>query len=369
MKRAVKAAGFGFILLLLYLLLWPVPLKPIAWNAPDNKGYSGDFAVNTKLADLNHLSIGARHGPEDVAAHMSEAGLRLYVSSQNGDIVEIDPALDTHRLFAQTGGVPLGLEFDAVGNLIIADAHKGLLSVSLLGEVEVLTDAAAGRPILYADDVDVAPDGVIYFTDASTKFGAKAAGSTMKGSVMEIFEHACTGRILAYDPKDKMSYEIADNLSFPNGIAIEPEGRSLLFIETGEYRLRRLYLTGDRAGEIETVYENFPGFPDNINKAPALPSGAPSYYIGLVSPRNQMADNMSTRPFLRKIIWRLPDFMKPQAAHYSHLVRIDANGRIISSWQDPAGTYPLVTGAVMSGGQVYLSSLGAKTLGFRAFEK
>ena len=40
----------------------------------------------------------------------------------------------------------------------------------------MLADVADGVPILYADDVDVALDGKIYFSDASTKFGAKEYG-------------------------------------------------------------------------------------------------------------------------------------------------------------------------------------------------
>ena len=116
MKAGSKLTILGFIALCLYLLFWPIPLSPQAWDAPENPGFSGVFAPNDALADLNFLSIGNRHGPEDVA--VNHKGL-LYVSSQDGDIIEIDPAQNRHRLFAQTGGVPLGLEFDAAGNLLV----------------------------------------------------------------------------------------------------------------------------------------------------------------------------------------------------------------------------------------------------------
>lgn len=367
MKTFKYMSGFGFIALCLYLLLWPVSVSPQAWSAPENPGFTGDFSPNNELADLKFLSIGARHGPEDVAAHMTEDGLRLYVSSQDGDIIEINPQTNSHRVFAKTGGVPLGIEFDAKGHLIVADAHLGLLLVEPSGVVTVLSDRVNDTPILYADDVDIGPDGLIYFTDASTKFGAKAAGSTMAGSVQEIFEHARTGRILAYDPSVDETFEIAAGLSFPNGIAVAPDGSSLLFIETGEYRLMRLFLRGERLRDIETVYDNFPGFPDNINPGPPLADGTPSYFIGLVSPRNNLMDKLSNRPFLRQIIWRFPDFMKPKATLYSHLVQIDEGGRIIKSWQDPSGAYPLVTGAIMAEDRLYLSSLGASALGYRDF--
>lgn len=218
--------------------------------------------------------------------------------------------------------------------------------------------------ILYADDVDIAQDGIIYFTDASTKFGAKANGSTLDASLLEIFEHGKTGRILAYDPSNKTSYEIASHISFANGIAIAPDGQSLLYNETGEYRIMRLYIKGPRLGESEIVYSNLPGFPDNINPAPPLKDGTPTYFIGLVSPRSQSLDWLATRPALRKIIWRLPAFIRPKAQAHSHLIRMDDNGHIVTSWQDPKGGYPMITGAVLADNTIYLSSLTTQGLGY-----
>jgi len=58
------------------------------------------------------------------------------------------------------------MEMDAAGNLIIADAYRGLLSVTPDGSVTVLTDEMDGTLILYADDLDIAAGGVIYFSDA-----------------------------------------------------------------------------------------------------------------------------------------------------------------------------------------------------------
>ena len=35
-----------------YLLLWPVPVAPVSWNAPINAGYVGDFEQNTELEKI-----------------------------------------------------------------------------------------------------------------------------------------------------------------------------------------------------------------------------------------------------------------------------------------------------------------------------
>jgi len=72
------------------------------------------------------------------------------------------------EVFANTTGRVLGFAFDAQGNLIAADAVKGLLSISPDRKVTVLTDHVDEDPIRYADAVVVAKNGKLYFSDAST---------------------------------------------------------------------------------------------------------------------------------------------------------------------------------------------------------
>ncbi len=363
MKKFFKALIFTFFLLVAYLTLWPVPLDPQSWDAPTDEGYVGEFAPNTELADLERLEIGDIHGPEDIAAKIIDERLYLFVSSQDGLIRKIDPATGTSETFANTGGVPLGLEFDGDGNLIVADAFEGLLSVDPKGGVKTLTNSVAGTSIDYADDLDIGPDGVIYFSDASTKFGAKAYKSSMAASLIEIMEHGRTGRVLAYDLADETTRVIMTDLSFANGVAMGPEGHSILVNETGRYRIIRYWVSGDQAGEQQVIIDNLPGFPDNINRGP---DG--TYFVGLVSKRSPILDRLSAKPFWRKLIWRLPAFMKPAAQDYGFIIQMDVDGNVVKTWQDPSGAYPLTTGAITPGdGWMYISSLGADHLGRRPF--
>ncbi len=361
--KVLKASAALLALLILYLCFWPVPIDPQSWDAPVDVGYVGDFAPNEKLANLDRLDIGDIHGPEDVAARMIDGALMLFVSSQDGVIRTIDLESGTYETFAQTGGVPLGLEFDSANNLIIADAFKGLLSAAPDGTVTVLTNSAAGTPILYADDLDIGPGGIIYFSDASTKFGAEAAGSTMAGSLLEIMEHGSTGRILAYDPADQTTRIIKTGISFANGVAMSPDGQSILVIETGKYRILRIWVNGPRDGETDIVMDNLPGFPDNINPGP---DG--TYFVGLISKRSEILDDLSSAPFWRKMVWRLPAFMKPSAQNYGFIIQMDDKGNVLQTWQDPSGAYPQATGAIAPGdGWMYVTSLNAEYLGRRPF--
>lgn len=358
MKTALKIIAGPFLILIAYLLFWPVPVDPVAWDAPESQGYTGDFAVNTDLANMERLSIGDTYGPEDVAALETENGLMIYSSGHEGDIIAINPRENTHRVIANTGGVPLGIEFAPSGDLIVADAHKGLLSVTLGGDVTVLTDSVERTPILYADDVDIGPDGTMYFSDASTKFGAEASGGTLDGSLLELLEHGRTGRVLAYDPRDKSTRVLKDGFSFSNGIAMGPGGQSILINETGEYRVHRLWVNGPKAGQMDVIIDNLPGFPDNINPGP---DG--TYFLGLASPRLKAIDDFANKPFIRKMVKRLPASMQPAAELYGIIIQIDVDGNVIRTWQDPSGAYPITTGAIAPGdGWLYVSSLVAPDL-------
>ncbi|HHI88492.1 MAG TPA: SMP-30/gluconolactonase/LRE family protein, partial [Hellea balneolensis] len=153
-KKLFTLLGFALFLGLAYLLFWPVPIDPVAWDAPENPGYTGKFAPNTKLANLDMLPIGKHHGPEDVAGRMEDGKMAIYTSSQNGDIIRIDPKTKTFEVYASTGGSALGLDFDPEGNLIVADAFRGLWKIDKDRKVTLLTDKVDdGSPIAYADEL------------------------------------------------------------------------------------------------------------------------------------------------------------------------------------------------------------------------
>ena len=355
---AVVAASL-FCLGGLYLSFWPIPVDPQSWDAPPSPGYTGDYASNTRLSDLDHIALGEYHGPEDIISHEGY----IYASSQDGVILKIDPIAKTSAVLADTQGRPLGMEMDAQDNLIVADAYLGLLSISLSGEITLLTDRVGPSPILYADDVDIGADGTIYFTDASTRFGARASQSTLDASLLELMEHGRTGRLLAYNPRDKSTRIIARGFSFANGVAIDSE-QSVFMVETGRYRVLRVFVSGPKTGQYEVVIDNLPGFPDNINRGGADNDRQDTFWLGLVSPRSDWLDKHSAKPFMRAVAMRLPESMRPQAQNYSFVMQINAKGSVLQTLQDPQGQYPLSTGAIEGeDGWLYITSLGTQTLG------
>ena len=343
------------LFIVLYFVAWPVPIEPVAWRSPANPGYSGSFAPNVRLKGIQVLPIGDNHGPEDIAL---DAQGRIYAATHEGRIVRLQADGSNPINWVETGGRPLGIDFDNQGNLIVADAFRGLLSIAADGTITELATMADGVPIRYADDVDVAADGKIYFSDASTKFGAKECGGTYKASLLDLIEHGSHGQLLVYDPVTGKTATLIKGLNFANGVAVSHDQSYVLVNDTGSYRIMRYWLNGPKKGSFEPLIDKLPSFPDNISTGP---DGR--FWVAFVSPRNALLDKLSDKPFLRKMIQRLPAFLRPKAIAYGHIIAINGDGKVLHDLQDPDGTYPINTSITETKHYLYIGSLISPTLG------
>lgn len=354
MKNLFIAIGLLLAATALYLLLWPVPIDPVAWQAPQSDGLVDPFEPNDRLAPARGIPLGAHIGPEDVTAG---ADGRLYATSKDGLVLQIEPRGNV-REFAEVGGRPLGIETDADGSLLVANAYVGIQRIALDGSVTILLDEFDGKPLAYADDLAVADDGTIYFSEASTKFGARKYSGTYEGSLLDIMEHGGHGSVIAFNPETRETRLVLDGLQFANGIAISDDQSYLLIAETGAYRILRHWIAGPAAGSTEVILDNLPGFPDNINNGL---NGR--YWIGLVAPRNDLLDRLSGRPFLRKIVQRLPAAFRPAAIPSSHVIAITGDGQVLENLQDTAARFPALTGVYEARDALYLTALFGNELG------
>lgn len=355
-KRLLLFFGAFCALVLLYLLFWPVPISPRAWTPPLAPALTGEYQQNSRLATVERLSLGtgspspgAGYAPEDVAL---DAAGRIYTGLDDGRIMRLQVDGSGAELFANTHGHPLGLAFDPNGNLIVADANKGLLSIAVTGAVTVLTTAADGVAFACTNDLDVAADGTIYFTDASSKY-------PLTDFTADLLEHGPNGRFLAYDPKTKSTRTLLRDLSFANGVAVSPDQTFVLIVETGAYRLHRVWLSGAKRGQSEIFIDNLPGFPDGISS-----NGKDKFWLALVTPRDAVLDKLLPHPFLRKAIARLPKFLQPAPKRYSFVLGLDPNGRVLENLQNGApNCYAEIANAVERNGALYFGSIGESTIG------
>jgi len=123
--------------------------------------------------------------------------------------------------------------------------------------------------------------------------------------------------------------------------------------ETGAYRLTRLWLTGPDAGRTEVLVDNLPGFPENISRGT---DGL--IWIAMASPRNATLDLLSPRsPMLRKVLWALPDALRPKPADTVWVQAVDERGRVVHDLQTTTPGFTMVTGVREHAGVVWLGSL------------
>jgi sugar lactone lactonase YvrE len=353
----IKIMVVAIIALVVYLFTWPVSIEPQSWDAPAAPSLTGKYAVNSALADFDELDTDGLHGPEAIT---SNAVGDIYATTHEGWIIRWPAALAATQKaerWVNVGGRPLGIAFDAEQNLWVANAYAGLQKITPAGVVSVEANTADGVAIRYADDLVVTPNGKIYFSDASTKFGAEDAAGTLEASLLSIMEHGDHGRIIEFDPATGETSVVMRKLTFANGVTSDELGQFLLVAETGSYRIWKQWLLGSRAGQTELIIDNLPGFPDNIHRGQ---DGR--YWVGLTSPRADILDKLAKKPLLRKLIQRLPAFMRPTVEAYGHILAIDENGEVLFDFQDPSGAYPATTGAWETDQYLYVSSLTAKVM-------
>ena len=353
MKNVLAVTGSLLILGVLYLLLWPVPIDPVAWDAPVNKGLTDPFGPDDRLRHAKAIELGEHHGPEDVTAGHDG---RLYATSSSGAILQID-GYGAVSVFADVGGRPLGIETDVDGSFVVANAYVGLQRIQRDGTVETLLSEVGGRKLAFADDLAIADDGTVFFSEASTKFAARDFGGTYRGSLLDIMEHGGHGQIIEFKPSTGEARVIVDDLNFANGIAISDDQTYLLIAETGSYRILKIWLEGAAAGSIEVLIDNLPGFPDNINNGQ---NGR--YWIGLIAPRVELVDRMAGKPFIRKVVQRLPAIFRPKAEPYSHVIAINGDGVVLMNLQDPRARFPALTGVLETSDTLYLTTLFGQQL-------
>jgi sugar lactone lactonase YvrE len=372
MRRILTVLLVLVVALAAYLLLWPVPIEPVAWSAPPDPGYQGPHAVNHKLTGLKHLELGGDVGPEHVVVRDGQ----VYAAVLSGAILRLSPDGSSREVVVHTGGRPLGFDFDARGDMIIADAMRGLLKATGLGpdaKVEVLADTVdhpvKGDPIRYADGVVVAPDGGVYFTDASRRFAPAQWGGTFNASVLDIIEHQCTGRLLKYEQAAKVTRVVMTGLCFPNGLALSEDGRHLFLSETGEYRIWKVavdareldakQLAAQPSAQARVLISNLPGYPDNLMRGQEG-----RIWVGFTKPRGAFVDKTADKRWLRALVVRLPRFLWPVPKPYGHVFAFDEEGRVLVDLQDPSGAYPEATSVTETKDRLYIQSLHAKTLGW-----
>ncbi len=344
--RAIAIIAFGAIALVVYALA-SSKVEPVVFEPGPDPGLTGVFAPNEAVGEARMLLKGVGVGPEDIAAAPNGW---MYTGYQDGRIVRFNSAGD-HEEFADTGGYPLGMRVDSQNRLIVADAERGLLRVSASGDIDVLASGVDGTPMKFLEALDIATDGTIWFTDASTRF-------TYQNAMYIFVEGRADGRLLSYSPDTGEVRVHLDDLFWSNGVAVAPGDEFVLVSETAGFRLRRLWLKGDKAGTDDLFIEGLPGAPDNLSV-----DDTGTFWLGIAGLRDPGFEKLADKLFIRRLMGALPlSALAPSGTH-AFIIGLDGDGNVTHNLQQPQSALGVTTGALRQGDRLYISTLDTDAIG------
>lgn len=324
------------------------------------RGSGTVFAENDRLRDAEPIALNQIEGPEDIILDRRD---NLYTVNRNGSIIRFKaPDYGVREEFARIGGRPLGLAFDRNENLLVCVAGMGVYGVKPDRTVFKVTDRTNrmrtrlkdDSRLYLADDLDVAPDGKIYFSEATTRY-------ELTDWALDGFEGRGNGRLIRHDPKTGETRTILKNLTFPNGVCVSHDGKSVLWASTWLCRVYRYWIATEKAGTCELLIDNLPGYCDNINR-----SSDGKYWLAFVGLRSPVYDLAMANPgFRMRMVKQIPpdEWLCP-GINYGCVIKFDDNGVVSESLWDPGGkSHPTITSVREHKGYLYIGGLENNRIG------
>lgn len=313
------------------ILLQSCTLNPIAWTPQPVSQSIDNFSRNDLLQSAQQLSIGDWFGPEDIAVGKDGSlycGVHITKNNFNdGRILKIDPS-GYISTFYDTKSWVTGLHFDNQQNLIACDQKRGLVSIDTLGKLTILTEKSeAGFPFLIPNDVDIASNGIIYFSNTSStiSFSRKHARKIL-------LEAKSDGGLYSFNPVTKATKTLIDSSFFGNGVAVSQNDEFVLMVDLAKYRVLRHWLKGKNKGKTDIFIDNLPGFPNGISRRK---DG--SFWLGFTTKRDPLLDKIHPKKKIKQFIYALPLWLQPKQKKYGMIMHLSAKGKVLKTYFDTSG--------------------------------
>ncbi len=308
-------------------------LKPLAWTPPIKPELVGTMAENELLSTTEKIDLEGWYGPEDIA--VDQAGnlyCGVHISRNdftNGRILKIDTSGHI-TVFCNTEAWVTGLAFDKNENLIACDQKRGLISVDQEGIITVLArEDEYGHPFLIPNDVDIASDGMIYFSNTSSK-----VSFSRKHARKILLEVQPDGGLYSYNPNTKKVKTLIDSSFFGNGVAVSQRNDFVLMVDLTKYRVLRHWLKGPNSGTTEVFLENLPGLPNGISRRT---DG--SFWLGFTTRRDDLLDKYQPKPNMKRLIYGIPFWLQPKQEPFGMIMHLSENGAILKTYYDTSGEF------------------------------
>ncbi|KAF6138801.1 hypothetical protein GIB67_025963 [Kingdonia uniflora] len=343
-----KGVLLGCLLAFFAQIFFYSPISPDSLQLPPPTLRS--FPWNNDIQRVTRLGEGFLDRPESVCVDKQGT---FYTATRDGWIKRLDKSGSWQNWKMIGGDALLGITASVKGGLLVCDADKGLLKVDDDG-ITILTSQVNGSKIRFADDASETQDGIVYFSDASTKFG-------LHDWYLDVLEAKPHGRLLKYDPSTKETSIVLDDLCFPNGVALSADQNFVVVCETWKFRCLRYWLKGELKGTSDVFIDNLPGGPDNINLAP---DG--SFWIALLELRLEGIEFVHRSKVAKHFIAAFPKLVQLIKTLYKKamIVNVGVDGKIVRKFDDSEGkVMSFVTSAFEFEDHIYLGSLNSEFVG------
>lgn len=321
-------------------------IQPQRWRPPKAPRLEGRWAPTAPLSGLQRWPVPGE-GPEDV---LIAADGVVHTGVRDGRVLTV--TADGTREVGRVDSSVLGLESLPDGRLLVCAADLGLIAMDRdTGTTEVLVGEVEGRPLVLTNNAAVLADGTILFTESSTRF-------PLEHYRADLLEHSATGSLWRRDPDTGTVERLHGGMAFANGVTVPHDERFAVVAETGAYRLTRVWLSGERAGQVEEFCSNMPGMPDNLSTGPGG-----TIWCAVPSLRVASLDALLPRhPAIRKLVHRIPESLQPDAVQVGFVLGFDGSGSVTHNLRSDGAEYPWITGVREHDGWLYLSSLQAEAI-------
>jgi gluconolactonase len=242
----------------------PLPLGDLPnWRYPDPRVEALDkrFKARVGNAAIERVATGFRWAEGPV--YFRDGGYLLWSDIPNNRIMRWLEEDGHLSVFRANSNYSNGNTRDREGRLITCehDARR-VTRTEPDGTIAVLIDSFQGKKLNAPNDVVVAADGAIWFTDPGYGIFGNYEG--------HLAEPELPPRVYRLDAKSGQATVVADDFDKPNGLAFSSDEKKLYIIDSGlthggRANMRVFDVDGDRLANGKVFAENFaPGFTDGV---------------------------------------------------------------------------------------------------------
>jgi len=219
MRLTTPILAGSLLSLIVLWMMWPSPITSTAWIEPEPPVLTGNLAPDSRLDSAEILPV---HYPGIGSGLTGISGEQALTTSLHG----------VRRLDLTSGGSETIYATDGWRITTIANLSEHRLAVACVSgvysldldtlQISALSSGYNARPLGFVNDLAVEPDGTIYFTDSSTRWGHESEGHNR---FFDFLENQPTGVLYRINSNNQITELVADRLYYPNGLVVVENGR------------------------------------------------------------------------------------------------------------------------------------------------